>query len=153
MAAKHALRPAILSVLLIFAWLVSGCSASAPAQAPAPTTPEPSQSAGAPPPPETVDIRGRVVQARRNVMGEPPVGTIRVEGTLEPGTRYDKATILADHKTKVFLGRDGKRASFSFIHSGDLVEVTFVGPPAKTTTGPDPIKATAARIVILEHTL
>lgn len=94
-----------------------------------------------------MDIRGKVVQARRNAQGEPPVGTLQVEGALEPGTRYDKATIHVGHKSRIFLGRGGKPASFSFIHTGDLVEVTFAGPVAESY----PVKATAATIVILEH--
>jgi hypothetical protein len=149
------LRPAVLSVLLIFVWLVSGCSTPAPAQpqAPAPETVSP-EPAPAPPmeakPAEPVDVRGRVVQARRNAQGELPVGTLQIEGSQEPGTRYDKATIHVGHDTKIFLGRGGRPASFSFIHSGDLVEVTFTGPPAGMTES-EPVKATAATIVILEH--
>jgi hypothetical protein len=150
------LRPAVLSVVLIFACLLTGCSTAAPAQAPdaKPSQPEPSQPAASQPagapdkPAETVDIRGRVTQSRRNAQGEPPVGTVQVEGTLEPGTRYDKATIHVGHETKIFLGRDGRQASFSFLHSGDLVEVTFTGPVAESY----PVQATAAKIVILEHT-
>lgn len=155
----------LLPVLLISTWIASACSAPAPAQAPAPTPeptpqPGPSQPAGATPtlgsvPPdkpaetaETVDIRGKVVQARRNAQGEPPVGTLQVEGALEPGTRYDKATIHVGHKSRIFLGRGGKPTSFSFIHIGDLVEVTFTGPVAESY----PVKATAATVVILEHT-
>ena len=152
----HHLRP--LSVLLILAGLLSGCSAPAQAQAPKsePPQPGPSEPAGAtptlgghkPPEAETVDIRGRVVQARRNAQGEPPVGTLQIEGTLEPGTRYDKATVRVSRETKIFLGRDGKPASFSFLREGFLVEVTFSGPVAESY----PVQATAARIVILEHT-
>jgi hypothetical protein len=164
-AAMRALRPAVLSVPLIFVWLVSGCSTPAPAQpqAPAPETVSPEPAPAPPTPPadakpaaaaETVDIRGRVIQARRNGQGELPVGTLQVEGALEPGTRYAKATIHVGHQTKIFFGPSGsdrRRASFSFIHSGDLVEVTFTGPPTETTES-DPVKATADRIVILEHT-
>jgi nucleoid-associated protein YgaU len=180
--AMRDLRPAILSALLIssgllFSSLLPGCSTPAPAQpesapppdatpavsepgepaAPAEPAP-PAQPADAKPAPaETVDIRGRVTQARRNGQGELPVGTLQVEGALEPGTRYAKATIHVGHQTKIFLGRSGpgqKPASFSFIHSGDLIEVIFVGPPTGTTetTESDPVKATADRIVILEHT-
>ncbi len=151
-------RPLALSILI--ACLLPGCSASATAQ----PQPGPSQPAGATPalgshakpaeepppsatPTEPVDIRGRVTQTRRNSMSEPPVGTVQVEGKLEPGTRYDKATIHVGHKTKLFLGRNGKRASFSFLHEGDLVEVTFAGPVEES----DPVKATADKIVILEH--
>ena len=167
------LRPAILSALLIlsgllFSSLLPGCATQAPAQPQSPPPepapqPGPYSPAGATPtlhapspatddkPVETVDIRGRVVQARRNAQGELPVGTLQVEGSLEPGTRYDKATVHVGHDTKIFLGRGGRPTSFSFIHSGDLVEVTFAGPPAETT-GSDPVKATATTIVILEHT-
>lgn len=149
------------SLLLIF-FCLSACSAPAPAQAPA-TTPEPTSQAEPSPPaaetpapapaPAEVDIRGRVTQARRNAQGEPPVGTLQVEGTLEPGTHYDKATIHVGHETKIFVGRGpgGKAASFAFIHSGDLVEVTFAEPVTKATES-NPVKATAATVVVLEHT-
>lgn len=157
----------LLSLLLVFACLVCACSAPAPAQAPA-SAPEPAQTpASAPatapeptpapaqptaetPAPAEVDIRGRVTQARRNGQGEMPVGTLKVEGTLEPGTHYAKATIHVGHQSRVFVGRNGKPASFSFIHSGDLVEVTFEGPVTEATDS-DPVKATAATIVVLEH--
>jgi hypothetical protein len=145
-------RPLALSTVLI-ACLLPGCSASAaqpqtPAQPQLGSQAKPSEET--PPPAEPVDIRGRVTQARRNGQGELPVGTLRIEGALEPGTRYDKAVVHIGHKTKVFLGRNGKPASFSFIHSGDLVEVIFDGPVAEVAE-PEHIKATAARIVILEH--
>jgi hypothetical protein len=172
MTALRELRPTILSALLIFACLLPGCSTPAPAQPQSPTPetapqPGPSYPAGATPtlhapapaaaedkPAETVDIRGRVIQARRNGQGELPVGTLRVEGALEPGTRYAKATIHVGHQTKIFFGRSGsdrRRASFSFIHSGDLVEVTFTGPVTEATES-QPVKGTAATVVILEHT-
>ena len=128
-----------------------------PAPTPEPTPqPGPSEPAGATPvlgshsPAETVDIRGRVVQARRNAQGELPVGTLQVEGTLEPGTRYDKATVHVGHGSRIFVGREGKPASFSFIHTGDLVEVTFTGPPTAATES-NPVKGTAAKVVVLEH--
>ena len=157
----------LLSILLIFVCLISACSAPAPAQAPvsapepaqaptaAPATvpepaPAPSQPTAETPAPAEVDIRGRVTQARRNGQGEMPVGTLQVEGALEPGTHYAKATIHVGHQSRVFLGRNGKPASFSFIHSGDLVEVTFDGPVTEATEA-NPVKATAATIVILEH--
>ncbi|MES1245521.1 MAG: hypothetical protein ABUT39_28205 [Acidobacteriota bacterium] len=160
-AAMHALRPAIPAILLTLVFL-SGCSAPAPAQPSTPVappleaaaSPEPSPAPPTPPaaeaPAEAVDIRGRVIQAHRNAQGDPPVGTLVVEGALEPGTRYDKATVHVGHETKIFVGRGSKQASFAFIHSGDLVEVTFAGPVAEATES-HPVKATAATVVILEH--
>ncbi len=135
--------------LLTFACLLllAGCSAPAPAQPQTPPT-APAETAPAPSPePGQVDIRGRVIQARRNSQGEPPVGTVQVEGPIEAGTRYDKAVIHVGHTTKIFLGKERKPASFSFLHMGDLIEVTFTGPVAESY----PVKAEAARIVILEH--
>jgi len=167
-ALMSTLRPTTLSIVLIFACLLPGCSTPAPAQpqdSPAAGQPQPGPSypAGATPalgshaqpvteppaepPAETVAIRGRVIQTRRNSMSDPPVGTVRVEGTLESDTLYAKATIHVSRKTRLFLGRNGKPASFSFLQNGDLVEVTFTGPVEES----DPVKATAARIVILEH--
>jgi hypothetical protein len=150
MAFLRTLRTAVLSVTLTFACLLTGCSTPAPAQPQVEppiiqSQPEPSSTADKPA--EAVDIRGRVTQTHRNAQGEPPVGTVEVEGTVEPGTRYDKATIHVGHDTKIFLGRDGKPASFGVLHTGDLVEVTFTGAVAESY----PVKATAARIVILEH--
>jgi hypothetical protein len=148
------LRPAVPSILLIVSLFLPGCAAPAPAQpqveavpAGQPADQHAGQPAGEAQPAAQVDIRGRVTQSRRNSQGEPPVGTVQIEGKVEPGTRYDKAVVHVGHQTKIFLGRDGKPASFSFLHSGDLVEVTFTGPVAESY----PVKATAAKIVILEH--
>jgi hypothetical protein len=138
------LRPAVPSILLIVFLFLPGCAAPAPAQPAAQPASQPAVEAQ---PAPQVDIRGRVTQSRRNAQGDPPVGTVQIEGTLEPGTRYDKAIVHVGHQTKIFLGRGGKQASFSFLHSGDLVEVTFTGPVAES----QPVKATADRIVILEH--
>lgn len=141
------LRPAVLSAVLLFACLLPGFSTPAPAQpaaSPAAATPTPT------PAPTIVDIRGRVTQARRNGQGELPVGTLQVEGPLEPDTRYDKATVHVGHKSRVYVGRERKPASFSFIHSGDLVEVIFEGPPTAATES-QPVKGTAATVVVLEH--
>jgi hypothetical protein len=125
-------------------FLLPACSTPPPVSAAAPaSTPTP-----APEPMAKVDIRGRVLQAHRNAQGDPPVGTILVEGPLTPDTRYTKASILINRESKLLVGRGGKRASFGFIHSGDLVEVTFAGPVAES----DPVKATAAEVIILEHT-
>jgi hypothetical protein len=147
-AAMRTLWPAALSIVLTFSCLLTGCSTPAPAQPQAePPVVQPEPSSPADKPAEPVDIRGRVVQTRRNAQGEPPVGTVQVEGTVEPGTRYDKATIHVGHDTRIFLGRDGRPTSFSFLHTGDLVEVTFTGPVAES----NPVQAMAARIVILEH--
>jgi hypothetical protein len=149
----NALRSATLAVILIFACVLPGCSTPAPAQpaaSPAAETVSPTPTP-TPTPAPTVDIRGRVTQARRNGQGEPPVGTLVVEGTLEPDTHYDKATIHVGHTTRIFVGRDKKPASFSFIHSGDLIEATFDGPPTEAATESHPLKATATTIVVLEH--
>lgn len=148
-----AFRSVTLSAALIFSCLLPGCSAPAPAQPPASPAAETVSPAPTPTPTPApaVDIRGRVTQARRNGQGEPPVGTLQVEGTLEPDTHYDKATIHVGHRTRIFVGRDRKPASFSFIHSGDLIEATFDGPVTAAATESQPLKATAATIVVLEH--
>jgi hypothetical protein len=147
MRTSRPLQPALLIAALA---VLTACST--PLAAPAAPHPQPAAAATpAPEPAVKVDIRGRVVQAHRNGQGDPPVGTIVVEGPVEPDTRYAKASILIDRKSKVFVGRGGKRAAFAFIHSGDLVEVTFAGPATEATES-DPVKATAAEVVILEHT-
>jgi hypothetical protein len=139
------LQPALLIAVLV---VLTACSMPLPAPAAPPPETAPPPAAGTDQAVK-VDIRGRVVQAHRNAQGEPPVGTIVVEGPVEADTRYARASILVDRSSKVFVGRGGKRAAFAFIHSGDLVEVTFAGAVAES----DPVKATAAEVVILEHTL
>ena len=143
----HALRhPAI-----VLALLLSACTPSVPVQTdgsrPA-GTPAPAPAAPASPAeiPARVDIRGRITQHHRSVQGEPPIGTIRVEGTLEAGTSYDKASVRITRDTRIFKGRGGRRMPFNSLTVGTLVEATFTGPVAESY----PVQATASEIVILE---
>lgn len=116
--------------------LLLACSA-----APAPTSAEPEPT----PTPAPVDIRGQVTQYHRSLYGEPPVGTLLVEGSHEEGTRYERASIRVTRETQIFRAGGERRIPFNQLGVGSLVEVTFTGPVAES----DPVQAVAARIVLL----
>lgn len=142
-------------ILFALALLLVACTPSAPVQTDNPgSSSAPAPAAGTPAPPAipeespaAVDIRGRITQHHRSATGEPPVGTIRVEGTLEGGTRYDKAQVRITRDTRIYKGRGGRRMPFNSLTIGTLVEATFTGPVAESY----PVQATAAEVVILEE--
>lgn len=144
MTAMHAMRyPAI-----VLALLLAACTPSVPVQTDGSGTPANAPAAPAAPEetPAAADIRGRVTEHHRSATGEPPLGTIRVEGTLEGGTRYDKASVRITRDTVIVKGRGGRRMPFNSLTVGALVEATFTGPVAESY----PVQATASEIVILE---
>lgn len=134
------------------ALLLPACTPSAPVQTDAPGSPAaaPAPASATPAPsseiPAGVHIRGRITVHHRSVQGEPPIGTIQVEGSLEPDTRHDKAVVRITRDTKIFKGRGGRRMPFNSLVIGTLVEATFTGPVAESY----PVQATASEVVILE---
>lgn len=134
---------------IVLSLLMAGCTPSAPVKTDGPGGPAPAEIPAATPPEETpagVDIRGRITEHHRSATGEPPVGSIRVEGELTADTRHDKASIRITRDTKIFKGRGGQRMPFNSLTVGTLVEATFIGPVAESY----PVQATASEVVILE---
>lgn len=137
----------------VLALLLAACTPSAPVQtdgpgSPAPTAPpSPAPPAAMPPEESSIDVRGRITEHHRSATGEPPVGTIRVEGTTEAGVAYDKASVRITRDTRIFKGRGGRRMPFNSLTIGTLVEATFTGPVAESY----PVQATASEVVILEE--
>ena len=97
------------------------------------------------PSPAPVDIRGEITQFHRSNYGEPPLGTIRVEGSRSEDTRYERASIRVTRETQIVRAGEDKRIPFNQLGVGSLVEVTFTGPVAES----DPVQAVAERIVLL----
>lgn len=137
---------------IVTALLLAGCTPSAPVKTDGPGGPAPAEIPAATPPtppeetPAGADIRGRITEHHRSATGEPPVGSIRVEGTLAADTRHDKASIRITRDTKIVKGRGGQRMPFNSLTVGTLVEATFIGPVAESY----PVQATASEVVILE---
>lgn len=123
-------RPIILAGLL-FSLLVSPLACS-PGE-PAPTTPP--------------AIRGSIT-SRTAAPGGDLVGSILVEGQVEAGTTFDKATIAVTAKTRIFeqTAQERRPATFDALQMGRTVEAWFDGPVAESY----PVQATASDIVILK---
>ncbi len=98
------------------------------------------------------DIRGTITQKTSNPTflpsGDDPLGTILIEGTIEPDTQFDRASVKVTGDTDIFRAVDGKMedASFHELQVGQRVEAWFRGPVAESY----PVQATAGRIVVLE---
>ena len=140
---------------IMTALLLAGCTPSAPVKTDGPGGPAPAEIPAATPPapatppeetPAGVDIRGRITQLHRSATGEPPLGSIRVEGELSADTRHDKASIRITRDTKIVKGRGGQRVPFNSLTVGTLIEANFIGPVAESY----PVQATASEVVILE---
>jgi hypothetical protein len=154
-------RPLLLPALLaLLACSTAPAPAPAPAATPAPSPAEPAQPgpthpAGATPAlgshadeaptaEATVDARGKIMQFHLASYGEPPLGTILVEGD-GADARYARAQVRITRETKVYQSRGGKRIPYNHLHVDDVVEVTFEGPVAES----DPVQAVAAEIVLV----
>lgn len=93
------------------------------------------------------DIRGTITDVtikdeRKNI------GWLRVEGTLESDTGFDKAMMRITETTKLERKVKGKSlpASISEFKKGDQVEAGFEGPVAESY----PVQANAGWVLLLE---
>ncbi len=123
-------RPIILAGLLFsLLVLLLACAASEPT----PTTPP--------------AIRGSIT-SRTSAPGGDLVGSILVEGQVEAGTTFDKATIAVTVKTRIFeqTAQERRQATFDALQMGRTIEAWFDGPVAESY----PVQATASDIVILK---
>ena len=109
------------------------------------TAPAPADPPASTPTPAPVDSRGKITQYHRSIYGEPPVGTILVEGPAGEDVRYPRAKIRVTRETQIVRAGEDKRIPFNRLGVGSLVEVTFTGPVEKS----EPVQAEAARIVLL----
>lgn len=93
------------------------------------------------------DIRGRITGIIPSKDGSPGIaGFVRVEGTRDSTTRYDKASITVTDSTSITRA-DGARGAFADLHDGDSVEASFTGPVRESY----PVQATARSIRIIPH--
>ena len=120
--------------LLPLVLLLACAAAPAPADPPAGT-----------PAPAPVDSRGTITQYHRSIYGEPPIGTILVEGPAAEDVRYPRASIRVTRETRIVRAGGDARIPFNRLGVGSIVEVTFTGPAEKS----EPVQAVAARIVLL----
>jgi beta-N-acetylhexosaminidase len=102
--------------------------------------------------PEKADIRGSFTNVSASDDDAKKKGflcTLRVEGTKEKTTTYDKASVKITGKTKILKqdGRERKEAKVEDIRKGCKVQIDFTGPVAESY----PVQATAGTIVILEQ--
>jgi hypothetical protein len=88
------------------------------------------------------DIRGEITQ-RLDGNGE-TIGTILIEGEVQPDTEYDKASVRIDAETELTTP-SGATLTWDDLVLGATVEATFEGPVAESY----PVQAYASKIVVL----
>jgi len=99
----------------------------------------------------SVDIRGTITTvtvANPNIKGNGVLGFIMVEGTQEPTTHFDKASIRITNNSKIERCRDSSptSATFDALVKGSKVEFVFSGPVAQSY----PVQATAQSVLSLD---
>lgn len=98
---------------------------------------------------EAPDIRGRITSINAGDGTQPGIlGFVRVEGTLEDDTNYDRAVVTVTANTNVIVRDAGgqRRATFASLEVGQTVEAHFTGPVLQSY----PVQATAQQITILK---
>jgi beta-N-acetylhexosaminidase len=102
----------------------------------------------APPAEIKMDIRGTITQIELASGGSSELGTIRIEGAVEPDTGYDKAVVTVTADTRIWeqSGQDRREVGFEALQVGQRVEARFAGPVAESY----PVQTGASEIVILE---
>jgi len=94
------------------------------------------------------DIRGNITSLQASgESGGGTTGSILVEGTLQPDTKVDRASIRITRDTLIFDDVAGRRTrtGFGALEVGETVEAIFTGPVLESY----PVQATAAQVVIL----
>lgn len=98
------------------------------------------------------DIRG-YISSTWGISADPPpggnLGSIMVDGELEPDTTVDRASVTVKEETRIYLEADGRRSEVEFndLSVGQRVEVVFTGPVMESY----PVQATAGEITVLEN--
>lgn len=75
------------------------------------------------------------------------IGVIRITGTKEPDTEYDKADVMVKSSTKIArrTAAGDQEMPFDSLHAGQVVETKFAGPVLQSL----PVRATAQWIVVI----
>lgn len=96
------------------------------------------------PPRDTPDIRGSVTSFQRTDDG----ASMLVEGRVEGGTSFDKASVTVRDDTEVWRreGDKWRRGEIGDLARAKRVEAWFTGPVAESY----PVQATARAIAVLE---
>jgi hypothetical protein len=101
-----------------------------------------------PPQKDLPDIRGVVTSLARGGKGD-AAATLRIAGSKQADTRYDKAVVTLTAETRIYQREPYGRGlvPLEALRLGDKVEVRFAGPVAESY----PVQARAAEILILVH--
>jgi hypothetical protein len=91
------------------------------------------------------DIRGEIT-TKTDGSGD-TLGTILIEGEVEPDTGFDKASTRIDGETEIYRLTNGElvEALWDDLEVGTRVEATFEGPVAESY----PVQAYASEVVII----
>lgn len=91
-----------------------------------------------------IDIRGEIAQITTDDSSK--ITAILVEGKIDNDTRFDKANVKIDGKTKIFKRNTNQALSLEVLKQKTNVEIVFSGPVAESY----PVQAAAKIIRILE---
>ena len=93
------------------------------------------------------DIRGAITSISDG-SGD-VVGSVRIEGTIDDDTEYDKAVVRVESDTRILRGAGDvvtpSEVTFADLQVGQTVEAWFTGPIAESY----PVQVKASQIVIL----
>ena len=93
-----------------------------------------------------VDIHGTVTDVQRTATpGGEVLATVRVEGSKDANTQYDKASIRITRATRLSVEGSDRGATLDDLAVGAVVEARFTGPVAESY----PVQATAEEVVII----
>jgi hypothetical protein len=94
------------------------------------------------------DIRGKITVLTPTPESGDVLGSALIEGDVEPGTQYDKATVRVVDSTDIYqmVSGEPEDASFGDLAEGQTVEAWFEGAVAESY----PVQATAGKILIIE---
>ena len=97
------------------------------------------------PGPNDPDIRG-VITSISDGSGD-VIGSVRIEGTIDEDTSYDKAIVRVEGDTLLFrqVGSAMMEITFADLTVGQTVEAWFTGPIAESY----PVQVKASQIVIV----
>ncbi len=97
------------------------------------------------PGPNDPDIRG-VITSISDGSGD-VIGSVRIEGTIDEDTTYDKAVVRVEGDTLLFrqVGNAMMEITFADLTVGQTVEAWFTGPIAESY----PVQVKASQIVIV----
>ncbi len=126
--------------------LAVACGAGATVgDAPSPSSEAPATAIDSPP-----DIRGTITNVQPSAdQSQGIAGSMLVEGPIEGGTKFDKASITITGDTRLFeqVGDERRPVTVDAFRAGQRVEAWFTGPVMESY----PVQVTALEIMLVQQ--